>query len=340
MLDSPRSADTLRPQAGAAPAASAAPSPAAGAAPRGSVFEASVAAGPLRLRIDSPALRHAPDAAIALQRCEALLEALEGWMKQPLHWRWTEIPIAPAPRGSQARAQWRLDEGSDGVSLQGSLELPWALLRALPAPEGVLAAWLQWPALPARLLLSCPRLSGEELERLEPGGALLLPESFNTSWTGLLRAASEPGGGVPVRLDAPLAPRLAAGEAPAASADSSSLRCVRPEPVEGPVGQPGARASTSSARTEPSIEAFTADGLQACEVRLDLPRALPAERLAGWPAGAVLDGAGPGATLWLRAQGRRPALCLARGRLMPWGSGWVLAVEALGESDDATLPVC
>src|SRR5690349_10135285 len=76
-------------------------------APRGGVFEAAAPAGPLRLRLDAPALRHALDAAIALQRCEPLLLALEAWLRQPLDWGWTEIPRAPAPPGSQVRVPWR-----------------------------------------------------------------------------------------------------------------------------------------------------------------------------------------------------------------------------------------
>jgi hypothetical protein len=328
VLDTPRAALAAGDDLSAKASATAAPA----CMPRGGVFEVAVPAGPLRLRIDTPALRHALDAAIALQRCEPLLLALEAWLRQPLDWRWTEIPQAPAPRGSQVRLPWRLDAGAPGpgdTTPQGSLELPWALLRALPAPDAALAALLQAPLLPAQLLLSRPPLQAEEMQSLEPGGALLLPESFSGPWQGWLSAAGEDGG-VPVRLESPLAPRLA-------STDGSVAYTVRPEPVEGPAAQPGDRASTSSARTD----SFHCGGnhFPSCEVRLELPRALPLACLAGWQAGAMIEGAGPGASLWLRAHERAPALCLARGRLMPWGGGWALAIEALGEADDATLPV-
>lgn len=299
----PSRADTAREPASFA-------TPSAADAPRGGVFEAAAPAGPLRLRIDTPALRHAPDAAIALQRCEPLLLALEAWLRQPLDWRWTEIPRAPAPRGSQVRLPWRLDAGE--AAPRGSIELPWALLRALPAPDAALAALLQAPLLQAQLLLSRPRLQPEDLQMLEPGGALLLPEAFNPSWQGWLRAVGEGGDGpigVPVRLESPLAPRLAAVDN-AAAARSGAL----PQSAEGLAGP-------------------------ACEVHLDLPRTLPLAALAGWQAGAVVEGAGPGASLWLRAHERAPALCLARGRLMPWSDGWALHVESLGEADDATLPL-
>ena len=270
--------------------------------PRGGVFELALPAGPLRLRIDTPLLRHALDAAIALQRCETLLLALEAWLRQPLDWDWTEIPRAPAPRGSQVRVPWRLDAGPDGSAPQGSIELPWTLLRTLPAPDAALAALLQPPLVPAQLVLSRPPLQAQELRQLEPGGALLLPESFQPSWQGLLRAAGEDGDGVPVRLESPLAPRLGGRDAP-----STAAAGVTASPV--------------------------------CEVHLDLPRGLSLAALAGWQAGAVLDGTGPGASLWLRAHERAPALCLARGRLLPWGCGWALFIETLEEADDATLPV-
>lgn len=310
--------------------------------PRGGVFELAVAAGPLRLRIDTPALRHALDAAIALQRCEPLLLALEAWLRQPLDWGWTEIPRAPAPRGSQVRVSWRLDAGPDGSAPQGSIELPWALLRTLPAPDAALAALLQAPLVPAQLLLSRPRLQAEELRQIEAGGALLLPESFQPAWQGLLRADGEDGDGalgVPVRLESPLAPRLgtATGGPTSYPVRPESFDKLRTGPVEGPATQPGDRASTSSARTE-SFRSHGEHG-PSCEVRLDLPRGQPLAALAGWQAGAVLEDTGPGASLWLRAHERAPALCLARGRLLPWGCGWALFIETLEEADDATLPV-
>ncbi len=317
VLAHPRPAAATGPQPARAPAsapdAPAAHTSGAAAAPRGSVFETVLPAGPLRLRVDTPALHHALDAAIALQRCEAQLEAMETWIGQPLDWRWTEIPLAPAPRGSQVRIPWHVDAATaDGqrVEARGSLELPWTLLRALPAPVPALARLLQWPRVPAQLLLSCPLLPADELDLLEPGGALLLPESFTDPWQGRLKATGESGDGVPVALESPLAPRLMACDAawPASSADAPP----------GAVPQAG--------------------GPRACEVRLDLPQALPVEQLTGWQAGTALEGGGPGASLWLRAQGRVPALCLARGRLMPWGCGWALAIESLCEADDATLP--
>jgi len=73
-----------------------------------------------------------------------------------------------------------------------------------------------------------------------------------------------------------------------------------------------------------------------CEVRLGLTQALPVDRLGGWCTGETLDGIGASATLW-RCAGARPAR-LATGRLMPWGSGWALAIESLDAAEpDATL---
>jgi len=165
-------------------------------------------------------------------------------------------------------------------------------------------------------VLSCPRLPAADLALLEPGGALLLPESFDAGapWRGRLRAAGErAGAGVPVALDAPLAPRLLAGGESA--------------PPAGTAGVADAADTPGASGPGPT-----------CEVLLDLPHGLDASLLAGWQAGAVLAQAGSGASLWLHAPGQ-PTLCAARGRLMPWGGGWALAIEALGESEDATLPV-
>lgn len=316
VLDAPRAA-AAQPPSCLFPSPAAQPATAAAAAPRGPVFETVLPAGPLRLRVEAPVLAHALDAAIALQRCEPQLQALEAWIGQALDWRWTEIPIAPAGRGSQVRAAWQLDAGAgEPGAARGSIELPWALLRALPAPGPALAALLRWPLLPTRLVLSCPRLAAEDLALLEPGGALLLPESFDAGapWRGRLRAAGEhAGAGVPVALDDPRAPRL--------------LACADGAPA-GAAGATGATGGAGASGPGP-----------ACEVLLDLPHGLNAQLLAGWQGGAVLAQAGPGASLWL-AEAGQPALCAARGRLLPWGGGWALAIEALGEAEDATLPAC
>jgi hypothetical protein len=65
-----------------------------------------------------------------------------------------------------------------------------------------------------------------------------------------------------------------------------------------------------------------------CEVRLALPLPVSAATLAGWRAGLSIGEAGPLASLW-RLAGDGAAQCLALGRLMPWGDGWALAIEAL-----------
>ena len=71
-----------------------------------------------------------------------------------------------------------------------------------------------------------------------------------------------------------------------------------------------------------------------CELRLDLPLGVSALRLAGWPLagdpGDIVHLAESGlrVALWRRAT-PGPDQRLARGRLMPWGDGWALAVEAV-----------
>lgn len=259
-------------------------------------YVATSPAGPLLLQIDT-SVRHAADAAIALQRCDDLLCALDDWTDLHHDWRWTDrSPRRPAA-GSHAMARWHIDD-----SLAGRIELPWALLRGLPRPPASLAASLQWPALPAVLAVSQIRLTVEELRQLEPGGAVVLPESLSPPWRGRLRAADEPaqpGFGVPVDLTSPSTPRLAQSFAHSAELQEADMRI-------------------------------------ACEVRLGVVHALAADRMGGWCDGETLNEIGATAALW-RCAGVRPAR-LATGRLMPWGTGWALALESLDDAEpDATL---
>ncbi len=152
------------------------------------------------------------------------------------------------------------------------------------------------------LVVSRFRLAVEELKQLEPGGAVVLPESLSPPWQGWLRAADEPahpGLGVPVDLAQPSTPRLLPATAHTAEAQQADLRIP-------------------------------------CEVRLGVVHALAADRLGGWCEGETLDQVGATAVLW-RSAGARPAR-LGTGRLMPWGSGWALALESLDLAEpDATL---
>jgi hypothetical protein len=242
-------------------------------------FTAETPHGAARLRLAAGA-RHAVDAALALHRCDELLCALQAWSGLPLEWRWEGTDAPPHSTASQqACAQ----------SPHGLLALPWTLLRALPAPDAALATQLQWPTLPAVLAVSRLRVAADELALLEPGGAVVLPDSLVPAWHGLLRAADEPASaGVPVALSSPDAPVLASrGAFPSAAASGDDSRI-------------------------------------ACEVRLSMPHALAADRLAGWCVDEPLN-AGPCASLWQCA----PARPLATGRLLPWGDAWALAIEAV-----------
>jgi hypothetical protein len=66
------------------------------------------------------------------------------------------------------------------------------------------------------------------------------------------------------------------------------------------------------------------------EVRLGVPRVLPADRLAGWFEGE-LGAIHAGASLWRCASETEPARPLATGRLIPWAEGWALALQHLCE---------
>lgn len=263
----------------------------------GAWFEAAAPGGSLRLYASGTA-RHAADAAVALGRCEALLDALDAWLGTMLDWRWIAAPAAVTSTASHARAHWRPDEAAKGKKDQGCrLELPWSLLRVAPAPDEPLARQLQWADVPVVLSIAQLTIGRDELALLEPGGAVVLPASMHAGWHGVLRAVDEacaPTTGVPVALASPVSPsRIKAG------------------------GRPEGRAEAAR------------DSV-ACEVRLGLRHAVPGDRLAGWFEGEFGE-VGPRAGLWRCATDREPATCLANGELMPWGDGWALAIGDLYE---------
>ncbi|HTT11050.1 MAG TPA: hypothetical protein VMG60_09195 [Burkholderiaceae bacterium] len=267
------------------------------AALAGAWFEAAAPGGPLRLYASGTA-RHAADAAVALARCEPLLDALDDWSGTALDWRWIAAPAAVTSAASHARAHWTPETNPTGKREVGCrLELPWALLRSLPAPDQTLARQLHWADVPVTLAVARLWIEPDELGLLERGGAVVLPESMQAGWQGVLRALDEPatpGHGVPVTLASPWAPRR--------------VRVAPPAP---------ARAAAVGAGT-------------ACEVRLAIPHAVASDRLSGWFEGDV-GAVGVRAGLWRCASEREPAVCLAAGELMPWGDGWALAIEDLYE---------
>jgi hypothetical protein len=311
---------------GLRPAAPAAATPAPEAP--GLHFSASSPWGALHLHLQADApVPHAAAAALRLANLEPLLAALEAWLclarpadetaPQAWHgpdWRWpaadgadmadtahvtgvaeaAEAPVPPV----RARAQlhWPPDPERTGpAGAAAQLQLPWALLRRLPAPTPELRGCLQWQPEPALCVLATPRLSAEEALQLEPGGLLLLPASFQPGWSGRVRAAAEPPGtGWPVLLARPDAPLPAPGPAEAAAPPA-----------------PGGRWELR----------------RACA----LPLAAPV--LCGWGGWGGEGRVEPlpladEATLWLLGSPHEPGLCVARGRLVPWGQGQALLVAA------------
>ena len=98
---------TMRMHAGlGAPVVAPAPRDAASALDTGAWFEAATSAGSVRLcAFTGQGVRHAAEAALALERCEALLQGLHAWTGIALDWRWS--PSAPRrPSGSHAAASW------------------------------------------------------------------------------------------------------------------------------------------------------------------------------------------------------------------------------------------
>jgi len=251
--------------------------------------------GQLALRVHSVEVLHAVHAAIALEHCDALLCALEAWTRLALDWRWDDGAMSNAAAGSLVSVPWHWPGSDAARAVLGALELPWALLRALPAPEAALGDCLHWPELPVVLAAAQLNISPIELQRVESGGAVVLPETFDPYWHGVLRAANEPaapGHGIAVDMSTPARPRLA-----------------------------------SRAAQRAGVAAAADDTRAPCELRLAMPRALAADWLAGWHEGEELADVGPQASLHCHGADGGPALRLAAGRLMPWGTGWVLYVE-------------
>ena len=176
----------------------------------GAWFEAAAPGGSVRLYASGTA-RHAADAAVALTRCEALLDALDEWLGIALDWRWIAAPASVTSTASHARAHWRPDDAPKGKKEHGCrLELPWSLLRAVPAPDEPLARQLQWADVPVVLAIAHLAIEREEIALLEPGGAVILPASMQPNWHGTLRAVDESSSstsGVPVALASPWSPR-------------------------------------------------------------------------------------------------------------------------------------
>lgn len=270
--------------------------------PQGTWFEAACAceSGSVRLcvGVGEPAAAHAAGAAILLQGAQPLLAPMDEWHGAELAWRWVEAPVAPGAPGTHASARWR----GEAPQQQCLVSWPWAFLRSMPPPPPALASQLDWPLVDAILVLAELQVDPAELALLEPGGAVLVPQALQPPWHGSLRGADEaPQASVAVDLSVPWRPRLGARDA------------------------------------RPPVASLAADPARAaCELRLDLPLGVNAQRLAGWrregDAGEIvqLPEAGLRAALWRRGAAGQGAQALASGRLMPWGDAWALAVETVG----------
>jgi len=256
-------------------------------------FDAATRFGAMSLQVDGVPAAHASAAALLLDRCDALLDALDSWLHSALDWRWIDAtPAAEAARPCASAHGAVEGDDSSAAALTWRLEVPWALLRCLGAPPEALAQRLQWSAVPAVLVVSQPAIDEAELRLLERGGAVVLPESMQAPWRGLLHAPQESAGhGLVVEL--PGADRARLVGAPAAVRD----------PAE-PIGRP------------------------LCEVRMTTTRPLAPEQLAGWAAGSTLELA-PRASLWRCAGPSATERYLAGGRLLPWGDGWAMLIESV-----------
>ena len=308
----PSAAPSARPAA--APAASAAESAASPtSAPSGTRpvepevpgtwlrYDASVPAGGVRLWVRTPPeALGGTGAAIALDECDDLLQAIDSWLAADLDWQWNPAGPAAGPSGGPF-AQAGCAAGGDPVA--GSfdrcrLEVPWTLMRLAGLPPAGLARRLRWQRSAAILSICRLRLDDAELSDLEPGGALLIPDSMGTAWTGRLRIPQDPHErGYVVDLATPAEPRLSTG---------------------------------TSGKSRDPLE--PAEGAVACEVRMALSGPLPASLLAGWADSrfSLAEFTVDRIELWAALPREVcPPGQLATGRLLPWGRGWAMLIDRL-----------
>lgn len=243
----------------------------------GYALVAATPAGPVRLSW-GPAVGNAAQAAVALHALGDWLERLEDWLapEQGLDW-W------PIDDAVHALRQVEVDWISAAVNAEAlRVSLPWPALRELAEPPDALN--LQWPELPAELLLARQPLPPEAPDQIEPGAVLLLEPSFEPAWIVSLRRSGADDGSDPGRW----------------------LVC------DGRLAWPVPAVPPRRELTRPRLE-----------VRMRLPTPVPIPLLTGWHARDTAFPADAPATLHLlTADGRDTPL--AEGQLLPWGRGHAL----------------
>ena len=270
-------------------------------------FEACVPQGALRLQVRGPATCNAAVAAIVLDDCDDLLQAIDSWLAIELDWKWAGEREAPDRRtgpSSPSAALANCAPSGDCRDVDPApeafgrcrLEVPWLLIRTVRPPPPALARRLRWQDAPARLTLSTRLLDDAELSAIEPGGAVALPESMRSGWSCRLHAPDEaPERGIAVAVETPATP---------------------------------ARAASSTASSIPAP--LPSGGTSVCQVLLPIPRPLGASFLAGWsvPPLSVNDLTNRRTEFWLVPPGTgAPPRRIAAGSLIPWGQGCALLVE-------------
>jgi hypothetical protein len=259
-------------------------------------FHAGTAAGDVRLWVQAPlAACSGTGAAVALDECDLLLQAIDGWLAAELDWRWGDTQASDDAGLARARCAPSAEAGQASFD-RCRLELPWTMLRSAGPPPQPLATRLRWQDTPAQLTISRLGLEDAELSDIEPGGLVVLPESMAPGWTGWLHLPEEPPWlGCAIDLAASGWPRL---PSPAGDAQHSPRTWCMP-------GNP-------------------------CIVRLVLPAPVPSPLLTGWegPDCRLAEFATGEAQLWLGESAGTSALrLLAKGRLVPWGRGCAILID-------------
>lgn len=140
-------------------------------------------------------------AALCLGRAEPLICLLEDWLGVPLD---LEPGTLTLPQDNYLRVEWAPPDAADAAAIAEKvlMYLPLDALAHLSVPPAELAAALRWNALPCTVVISSAAVLHRQLERLEPGGLMLMPASFEPFWRCQVRLGACPALTFAAELDA------------------------------------------------------------------------------------------------------------------------------------------
>jgi hypothetical protein len=241
------------------------------------------------------------DAAQRLGRAEPLICLLEDWLGVPLDLN----PGAPTGSGDEllkAKLTWSVPPDETAVTETAIVRLPLDLLAQVSAPPAELAAALCWEAVRCQVTLSSITLPQSQLERLETGGLVLMPASFEPFWRCQARLRARPTWIFSAELDI------------------GQQRLIFEPHAPQTANPPGAGADTEE-------QGMRSAAARQIDIVLRQELSIPIDRLAGWAEQPVC---GLGHRLAeFEVELRSPQAILAHGDLLPIGNGYGVLVKSV-----------